>query len=352
MLYFQHQMRKTVLNPVVAILLSILVLFVLIGPKDAAAQRSRRASAPRGIDDLLAIPDVEARIKALEAFLKDNTEGKSAVEAREALVRSWAELGTRELAENRIGPAVAHFQKAVSELPDEVTDRLFEETVARIPFVISRRGYRAESVTFARDLEKRFAKEPMRLGTLGEFYLNVEAPGDAIRVLESAVEQRKEDARLRRPLAAAYRMSLRLDQSAKELEQIAALDEKDTRAYTELGHIARAKGEYDEALRFYRSQIRIDATNAAAFKGVALTALARGRDSEFEETLARVKEIKDEKEVSGDIHFHTQAAFYYLAQGKYVGGESRNRQGPVNRAALQLGANRGCRARHGRRPNL
>ena len=198
-------------------------------------------------------------------------------EAGQSLERvSWQKTGSV--------PQSGIFKKAVSELPEEVSDKLFDETVARIPFVISRRGYRAEAVTFARDLEPRFAKEPMRLGALGEFYLNVEAPGDAIRVLESAVEQRKEEVRLRRPLAAAYRMSLRLDQSAKELEQVTVLDEKDTRAFTELGNIARAKGEYDEALKYYTSQLRIDPTNAAALKGVALTALARGRDSEFDET--------------------------------------------------------------------
>jgi tetratricopeptide (TPR) repeat protein len=307
-------MRKTFSNPLAVFLSSI--LFVFASTWTADAQRTRTVSSPRGIDDLLAIADVEERIKALEAFLKDSPEGTRAIEAREALVRSWAELGTRELAENRIGPAVGHFQKAVSELPEEVSDKLFDETVARIPFVISGRGYRAEAVTFARDLERRFAKEPMRLGALGEFYLNVEAPRDAIRVLESAVEQRKEEAKLRRPLAAAYRMGLRLDQSAKELEQVAALDEKDTRAFTELGNIARAKGEYDQALRFYRSQLRIDATNAAALKGVALTALARGRESEFDEGLARLKEIKEQKEISSDIHFQTQMAFYYLANGK------------------------------------
>ncbi len=307
-------MRKTFSNSLAVFLTSI--LFVCVTTGTAGAQRTRRAPPPRGIDDLLAIPDVEERIKALETFLKESPEGTRAIEAREALVRSWAELGTRELAENRIGPAVGYFQKAVSELPEELSDKLFDETVARIPFVISGRGYRAEAVTFARDLEPRFAKEPMRLGALGEFYLNVEAPRDAIRVLESAVEQRKEEVRLRRPLAAAYRMSLRLNQSAKELEQVTVLDEKDTRAFTELGNIARAKGEYDEALKYYTSQLRIDPTNAAALKGVALTALARGRDSEFDEAVARLKEIKEQKEISGDIHFQTQMAFYHLANGK------------------------------------
>ena len=32
--------------------------------------------------------------------------------------------------------------------------------------------------------------------------------------------------------------------------------------------------------------------------------------------MARLKEIKEQKEISGDIHFQTQMAFYYLANGK------------------------------------
>ena len=305
-------MTKFTSHVLILVALSILVVPVSL------AQRERRSGRQAGeADELIAITDVNERIKALEGFLKEKpADSKGSVDAREALVMSWAELASADLAENRIAPAMEHFQKAVAALPDEVSEKLFEETVARIPFVIARRGYREESVTFARSLEKRFAKEPARLGAIGEFYLNVEAPLDAIRVLQAGLAIEKDNLRLRRPLATAYRMSLRLNEAAKELEQIAALDEKDPRALIELGNIARANGEYEQAMRYYRGHLKIEADSVAAYKGIALTAVAQKEPSTVEDALARVRTLKNQEEITNDIHLQTQFAFYLLGQGK------------------------------------
>lgn len=298
-------------------LLVFIALFIFVLPPVAAQRERRTVKATSEADDLIAIPDVNDRIKALEEFLKEKPSGsKASDDAREALVMSWAELGSTELAENRIAPAMERFQKAIAELPEEVSDKLFEETVARMPFVIARRGYREEAVRFARSLESKFAKEPQRLGVIGEFYLNVEAPLDAIRVLEAGLAISKNDLRLRRPLAAAYRMGLRLDEAAKELEQIAALDEKDPRALIELGNIARAKGEYEQALRYYRGHLNIDPESIPAYKGIALTSRAQGETSAVEDALAKIRTLKNDEEVTKDIHLQTQFAFYLLGQNK------------------------------------
>ena len=298
-------------------LLVLIALFVFVLPPVAAQRDRRPAKTASEADDLIAIPDVNDRIKALEEFLKQKPSGsKASDDAREALVMSWAELGSADLAENRITPAMERFQKAIAELPAEVSDKLFDETVARIPFVIARRGYREDAVRFARSLESRFSKEPPRLGVIGEFYLNVEAPLDAIRVLEAGLAISKNELKLRRPLAAAYRMSLRLDEAAKELEQIAALDEKDPRALIELGNIARAKGEYEQALRYYRGYLNVDPESIPAYKGIALTAGAQGENSAVEEALTKIRTLKNEEEVTKDIHLQTQFAFYLLGLNK------------------------------------
>ncbi|MEP7270778.1 MAG: hypothetical protein ABI882_04710 [Acidobacteriota bacterium] len=286
-------------------------LLLLLGHAIQGQTPSRRQ-----FDQAVAIEDPVERVAALKEFLKENPEEELSATAREQVVLSWAQLAERQLAANNIGEAVQTFRRALSDLPAQMTDRFYEETVARIPFVISARGYRPEAIEVARLLEARFAKEPLRLGALGELYMNLEAPGEAIRALEAAVKLAPDEIRLRRPLAAAYRMSLRLPDAVKEFEQVAALDQRDGRAYGELGNLARARGDYAEANRFYRSQLRADEKQMAAIKGLALSALAEGKEDEAQRQLDRVRETKSQSDIDNDLHLQTQMSFYYLALGK------------------------------------
>lgn len=290
------------------------LLCLLLG---ASGAQERQSAARSQLDAAIAVVDPTERIAALEGFIAKNSDGELNLTAREEIVRSRAELAELQLKENNIGSAMALLRQAVAELPERVSDRFFERAVAQMPVAVSARGYRTEAIALARLIEERFAKEPMRLGALGEFYLNLESPHDAIRALEAAIRLRREDVRLRRPLAAAYRMSLRLDDAEKELQQVAALDPADRRAYADLGNLARARGEYEEAERLYRSQLSTDEANAAALKGIALVHLAAGRGEQAAAELDKIRKLKGAEEVDADLHLQTQMGFYFLLQGKY-----------------------------------
>src|SRR5262249_41120848 len=184
--------------------------------------------------------------------------------AREAIVTSRAQLAETALGENGLEQAMETFRRAIAELPELVTDRFFEETVSRIPFALSARGYRNEAVELARLLEKRFSKEPPRLASLGEFYMTIESAGDAIRTLESAAKIAGEDAKIRRSLGAAYRIGLRLDDAIAEYQLAISFDPKDKRAFYELGNLYRAHGAYDDAIKLYRKQLEIDPKHSSS----------------------------------------------------------------------------------------
>lgn len=283
----------------------------------AVAGAQDRSLSRRQFDAAVAVVDPEERIAALEAFISRNRDAELAVSAHEEIVRSRAEMAERRLADNDIRGAMDLLRRAIAGLPEKTSDRFFESTVARIPFAVSARGYRAEAIELAALLESRFAKEPLRLGAMGEFYLSLEAPVEAIRTLEAAVRLSREDVKLRRPLAAAYRMGLRLDEAEKELQQIAALEASDARAYAELGNLARARGDYGEAARLYRSQLQTDKENAAALEGLALMELAEGRESAAAAALDRIRSLKGADAVDRNLQLQTQLGFYFLAQGKY-----------------------------------
>lgn len=299
-------------------LIFIGVLFCLCCSSIRAQQPPANTLVPTGsLESIRSIEDPAARIAALQKFLKTNIIADQALVAREAIVASWAQLAETQLSENNIERAVADFQRAFAALPEKITDRFFEETVIRIPLAVSVRGYRNEAIGLAQQLEKRFAKEQPRLAALGEFYMTVEAPADAIRALEAAAQLAAADARLHRALGAAYRMGLRLDEAVAEYQAAIGLDTQERRAYFELANLYRALGAYPDAIKLYRQQLEIEPKHPPSLKGLALSLLAQGNEEQATAALTRARDLRGgAEEVTRDIYLQTQLAFHYLAQSK------------------------------------
>ncbi|MCI0663636.1 MAG: tetratricopeptide repeat protein [Acidobacteria bacterium] len=268
------------------------------------------------LESVISMEDPAARIDALQKMIKTTLAPEEMFRAREAIAASWAQMGEIQLGKNNIEKAVAHFQKALALLPEELTDRFFSATVIRIPQAISARGYRQEAISLARQLEKRFAKEPLRLAGIGEYYLTIEAPDDAIRALETAVNLAGKDARIHRSLGAAYRVGLRLGDSIYEYQQAINLDPGDKRAYYELGNLYRALGVYADAIKFYTKQLEIEPGHSPSHKGMALAYLALGNEAKAKVSLSQARGRGPEEEITRDIYLQTQLAFYYLRLNK------------------------------------
>ncbi|MGH9938291.1 MAG: tetratricopeptide repeat protein, partial [Blastocatellia bacterium] len=282
-----------------------------------ASAQAQSTPAPGSIESALAIEDPTARIAALQKFLKTNNVSEQARTAREAIVASWAQLAEGALGENSIERAMENFRRAIAGLPERVTDRFFEETISRIPFALSLRGYRNEAVELARELEQRFSKEAPRLTSLGEFYMTIEAASDAIRALETASKLAGEEAKPHRLLGAAYRMGLRLDDSIAEYQLAVSFDANDKRAYYEMANLYRAYGAYADAVKLYLKQLEIEPKHSSSYKGMALAHLAQGNEEQMTAALNQARDLRGSaEEITGDIYLQTQLAFHYLARNK------------------------------------
>ena len=299
--------------------ISLLICAAMAGA--AVAQSKTSLTPPKAAqtyEEVIAIEDPAARITALQQFLKARPAAEQAEAAREAIVASWAQLGEVELGENSIEKAVANFRKALGALPEKVTDKFFQETVIRIPLAVSVRGYRNEAVLLARQLETRFAKDAARLAALGEFFMTIEAPTDAVRALEAAAKISEPEARLHRALGAAYRIGLRLDDAIAEYQLAIGVDPKDKRAYYELANLYRAHGAYADAIKLYQKQLEIEPKHAPSFKGLALAYLAQGNEPQMTAALNQARDLRGAaEEITGDLYLQTQMALYYLAQAKF-----------------------------------
>lgn len=297
--------------------IGVLIGLLALLSSSLLAQSGDQTAERRELDQALAVEEPQARISALQTFLESHPESSLADTAKESIVQSWAFLGGGQLVVQNLDRALVYFRRALAALPEKISDRFFEETVAQIPIAISARGYRAEAVGLARELEANFSKEPLRLGALGEFYLGLEAPSDAIRALELAAQLAPDDARVHRALGAAYRQGLRLDDSTAEYQQAIGLDKGEKPPYYELANLYRAQGAYEETVKLYQRQLELEPKHTLSLKGLALTYLAQGKEDLAIKELNKIRDSKGAaEEITRDIYLQTQLAFYYLAQGK------------------------------------
>lgn len=253
----------------------------------------------------------QERIDLLERFIAANRASEFDGEAREALMREYALKGEQSLREANAQAAMQAFRLAFRAAPALINDLIFGQYIFPMPMAMNAFGYRVESADLMKSFESRFASEPNRLVEIGFFYVQIEAPFEAVRVLERAVELAPQEHRAHNSLGTAYLISLRLDDAASEFQRALALDSTDEYANLNLGNLSRATGDYEKAVSFYRKQIAIKSDDAEAHGGLAIACLALGRDEEAAPEIKRAEEL-----APTDYRFLTQLCLFYVTRKK------------------------------------
>lgn len=283
---------------------------LLLGVCSIATQAQSNSSDVRSAyDAAMAVSEPADRIVALQRFIQNYPSSELVDNAREDAARGLAALGEVQLTERNIERALDYFKQSVAISPGKMSDKFFDETASRIPLVISLRGYRAEAVGLAREMEVRFIGDARKLALLGEFYLTIEDAEDALRVLRIATRLAPKEARYHRSLGIAYRLNLKLDEAAEEYKAAIGLEPDDKRTYYDLANIQRGLGAYEEAIKLYRRQLEIDPQHSDSHKGLALSYIAQGKNDLANSEL---KQVSDKP----DFNFQTQLAFAYLTRGR------------------------------------
>ncbi len=265
----------------------------------AALERARNAAAQN------------ERIALLEKFLVAHRNSAEEAEAREMLIRDYALRGEQYLREGNPQRATRDFKAAFRFIPAPITDRWFGQFIFPMPVAMNAFGFRPESAALMRSFEGRFAGDANRLIQIGFFYIQIEAPLEAVRVLEGVVKSAPDDHRAHNALGTAYLINLRLDEAALEFERAIEINPRDEFANLNLANLARSVGDHQRAVRFYRQQLAAKREDAEARAGLVISLLALGRDEEAEEEMKRAFELAPE-----DYRFPTQLAYYYTTRKK------------------------------------
>jgi tetratricopeptide (TPR) repeat protein len=271
------------------------------------------ASTPQeALDRARAASTSQEKIALLDKFLVNYRGSELEPEARNLLMREHALVGEQHLREGSPQAAAQSFKAVLRAAPAVITDKMFGQFIFPMPVAMSAFGYRTESVELMRAFEARFDGEPNRLIEIGFFYVQIEAPFEAVRVLERAVELAPQNHRAHNSLGNAYLISLRLDDAAAAFQRALDLDAKDEYANLGLANLARATNDFERAVTHYRRQIALRPDDAEARGGLAIALLALGRDEEAEPEIKRAMEI-----APGDYRFLTQLAYFYTTRKKW-----------------------------------
>ena len=277
-------------------------------PVEASAQA---LSPKEALDRARNAATQQERISLLEKFIASNRGSTLESEARELLIREYALKGEQALREANPQQAMQAFRAAFRAAPASIDDKVFGQYIFPLPMAMNAFGYRAESAELMRSFEPRFETDPNRMVEIGFFYVQIEAPFEAVRVLEHAVQLAPQDHRAHNSLGTAYLISLRLDDAVAEFQRALEIDATDEFANLNLGNLARAMSDYERAVSYYRKQIALKPNDGEAHGGLAIAMLALGRDEEAAPEIKRAMEL-----APADYRFLTQLCFFYVSRKK------------------------------------
>ncbi len=264
------------------------------------------------LDKALGTADIATRISMLEKFIADHPQSLLLDQAREALVRTHATVGEQGLKDGDPKAAAAAFTRALDAAGEKISDRLFNQVIWQMPVVVASAGFRSDAIELMKSFEPRFASDAPRLIRIGYFFVSIESPLDAVRVLQRAVEIAPEDNRAHNTLGTAYVLSLRLDDAANEFQKAIELEPKAEFAYASLANLKRAFGNPTEAIELYKKQLEIQPDDPETYGGLAISYLLNDDDQSAANALARALALSP-----GNFRLYTTLGYYYVSRGKF-----------------------------------
>jgi tetratricopeptide (TPR) repeat protein len=263
-------------------------------------------TAPDALERIRAMSLPSDRIQALEKFIVTQR-GSDVQQAKEMLLREYTLRGEQHLREGSPQNAAIDFSSVLRLAPEKINDKFFDQYIFPMPVAMSAFGFRSESVDLMRSFEKRFENDTNRLVQIGFFYVQIEAPLEAVRVLEQTVKLAPGDHRAHNALGSAYLINLRLNDALAEFERALELNTNDEFANLNIANILRSLGDFERAEQAYRKHIKLKDKDSEAHGGLAITLFALGRNEQAQREMQIAMEID-----SNDYRILTQLAFFFL----------------------------------------
>lgn len=310
--------------------LFILLLTFIFAASSARAQRSQSKknnlkSAQSSAAKLIAKTDDKAlaafetlknaadateRIEKLNKFIVDFPGSELKIRAIEMLIISHIEIGEASFRSVDKTSGANHFRRAAAAYQPIISDNIFNDVIAKLPFNLFFRGEQLAALEVAREIELKINDNAERLLALTNFYLSTENADDAKRLATRAAQIAPDSAAAQMSLGMAHRIAFHLEAASQAYARAVELDPSATLARRNWADALRGLGQTEDALKLYRELLTANAADEAARNGLILTLLSAGNLDEAEKELVAALEQNPKNFV-----LQTGAAYWYAANG-------------------------------------
>jgi tetratricopeptide (TPR) repeat protein len=274
----------------------------------SAAAPAKRFNEQAEWDKANAITDAAKRVAALRKFVAAFPRSTKRTNAYESISRSEVDLGNERLAAGDTQAASDFFKAAAKDAPKPVADKLFTETLAKIPPNLYFRGSRNEALEIVKILEDKVDANANQLLNIAAFYISIENGSEARRVSENVIKIDLNSPAAYQTLGLANRVDFKLKESADAYAKALELEPDSLAARRGLAEMKRSLALPDDAVALYREILAKEATNLPARTGLILALFDAGKRTDAESEMAKSLEAN-----SGNVILLAGAAYWFAA---------------------------------------
>lgn len=259
-------------------------------------------------DKAAALGNNSEKITVLKKFVTDFPKSAHQNIAREMLALTAITEADGLIVAGNTGPAVDLYKLAVESAPKPVPEKLFTESLSKIPGNLYWRGSREEGLAAARTIETKADTNAGQLLTLAAFYVGIEDGEGAARISELAVRLDPSSSNAFQSLGLARRVNFQLDESVAAYAKAVELDPESVGAKRSLAEMKRAIGRSDDAVALYRELLAKDESSIPARTGLILSLFDSGKRVDAETEMSASLEKNP-----NNLILLASAAYWYAA---------------------------------------
>ncbi|MBI6882507.1 tetratricopeptide repeat protein [Pseudomonas putida] len=162
-----------------------------------------------------------------------------------------------------------------------------EQEVNALVALFAQQQYAAAEKS-AKDLIRRYPKDPFGLKALGAIYCESSRSHMAVDPMKRAIALTPRDPELHSNLGNAYKDLHKLDEAEKSYMKALAIDPGYASVYSNLGVVLKDKGKLPDAIGCYRSALLIEPSNPETRARLAYALMMTGASPEAEEVIRSV----------------------------------------------------------------
>jgi len=277
---------------------------------NSKAQTGKVGSEPEEYAKAESVEDPEKRVAALKAYLEKFPLSIRKAGVLESIAITRIKLAQDKLTAAEIDSGIELLKVAIKELPVPVPERLYKDSISKIPIDLLNNGQANAAADIAALIETKVAGNTSQMLSLANFFLMTENGSEAGALAEKAIAI-SPSAAAYQTLGLANRLSFQLDDALQAYAKALEMEPGSPAILRSLADLKRAEKKPDEAIELYRQILEKDAANIPAQTGLVLALFDAGKRADAETEMARSLEQNPD-----NIILLAGSAYWYAAHNE------------------------------------